>query len=90
MNCGFHLQLGWLEFNDQRIKLDFMKQNVARGIASLCFLAACTSFPIEAQQRPASAQEPTMRVQSSLVLVDVINQDPKSGLPVRDFKKEDF
>jgi hypothetical protein len=29
-------------------------------------------------------------VQSSLVLVDVITQDSKSGLPVRDFRKEDF
>jgi len=38
----------------------------------------------------ASAQVPTIRVQSSLVLVDVISQDLKSGLPVRDFKKEDF
>ena len=31
-----------------------------------------------------------MRVQSSLVLVDVITRDPRNGLPVRDFKKEDF
>ena len=38
----------------------------------------------------ASAQVPTFRVQSSLVLVDVISQNLKSGLPVRDFKKEDF
>jgi hypothetical protein len=38
----------------------------------------------------ASAQAPTIRVQSSLVLVDVISQDLKSGLPIRDFKKEDF
>jgi hypothetical protein len=29
-------------------------------------------------------------VQSSLVLVDVITQHRKSGLPIRDFKKEDF
>ncbi len=38
----------------------------------------------------ATAQAPTIRVQSSLVLVDVITQDRKSGLPVRDFKKGDF
>jgi len=38
----------------------------------------------------ASAQVTTIRVQSSLVLVDVISQDLKSGLPARDFKKEDF
>jgi hypothetical protein len=71
-------------------KVCFMKQNVARGVASICFLAACTSFSTESQQHPISAQAPTIRVQSSLVLVDVISQDLKSGLPVRDFKKEDF
>jgi len=43
-----------------------------------------------AQQTAVLAQEPTIRVQSSLVLVDVITQDRKSGLPVRDFKNEDF
>ncbi|HWY19640.1 MAG TPA: hypothetical protein VNX26_00370 [Candidatus Acidoferrum sp.] len=39
---------------------------------------------------PALAQAPTIRVQSSLVLVDVISQDLNRGLLVRDFKKEDF
>src|SRR5947199_169689 len=38
----------------------------------------------------APAQTATIRVQSSLVLVDVISQDLKPGLPVRDFKMEDF
>src|SRR5947207_8615214 len=57
---------------------------VAGGVASICFLAVCASAPI------ATAQAPTIRVQSSLVLVDVITQDRKSGLPLRDFKKEDF
>src|SRR5690348_6841473 len=57
---------------------------VADGVASICFLAVCASAPM------ATAQAPTIRVQSSLVLVDVITQDRKSGLPVRDFKKEDF
>jgi hypothetical protein len=61
------------------------------GVRELaCFLAACTGFSIAQQQRPAHPQTPTFRVQSSLVLVDVISQDPKSGLPVRDFRKEDF
>ena len=64
-------------------------QCVVRGLASICFLAACTLFSI-VQQRPAYSQTPTFRVQSSLVLVDVIGQDPKSGLPVRDLKKQDF
>src|ERR1700732_3395626 len=61
--------------------------------ARSCFdLLPCRlhAIPIESQQPPVSAQAPTIRVQSSLVLVDVIGQDLKSGLPVRDFKKEDF
>ena len=61
----------------------------ASGAASICFLAAGTGFSI-AQKRPAYPQTPTFRVQSSLVLVDVISQYPRSGLPIRDFKKEDF
>lgn len=32
----------------------------------------------------------TIRVQSSLVLVDVTSLDRKNGLPIRDFRKEDF
>ena len=60
-----------------------------RGVASVCFLAACIGFST-AQQNPVYQQTPTFRAQSSLVLVDVISQDPKSGLPIRDFKKEDF
>src|SRR5438128_11168197 len=67
-----------------------MKQNVARGVASICFLVACTSFSIESQQPTTSPEAPTIRVQTSLVLVDVLTQDLKRGLPVRDFKKEDF
>jgi hypothetical protein len=42
------------------------------------------------QQGELPHSEKTIRVQSSLVLVDVVSQDPKNGLPVRDFKKEDF
>jgi hypothetical protein len=47
-----------------------------------------SSFARQSEQ-PIAAQI-SIRVQSSLVLVDVISQDPKSGLPGRDFKKEDF
>jgi hypothetical protein len=71
-------------------KVGLTKQNIARGVASIFFLAGCASSPIEPQQPRTSAQPPTIRVQSSLVLVDVIAQDPESGLPIRDFKKEDF
>jgi hypothetical protein len=67
-----------------------MKQNAPRGVASICFLALFTSVIVESQQRPVPIQTPTFRAQSSLVLVDVIASDRKSGLPVRDFKKEDF
>lgn len=58
------------------------------GIASICFVAVFASLPLPAQQ--SSVPAPTIRVQSSLVLVDVITQSRESGLPVRDFKKEDF
>lgn len=60
-----------------------------RGLAPICFLAVCTGLSM-AQQDPAYLQTPTFRVQSSLVLVDVMSKDPKSGLPVRDLKKEDL
>ena len=63
-------------------------KNVFHGFASIFFVAVCISPPLAAQQPPIPA--PTIRVQSSLVLVDVITRDRKSGLPVRDFKKEDF
>jgi hypothetical protein len=59
------------------------------GVTSICFLASCTLLSI-AQKRPAYPETPTFRVQSSLVLVDVISQNRKSGLPVRDLKKQDF
>jgi hypothetical protein len=59
------------------------------AVASICFLAVCTGFSI-AQQNLAYTQAPTFRVQSSLVLVDVITKDLKSGMPIKGFRKEDF
>ena len=59
----------------------------ALGAALFSFLIS-SSFAQQPEQ-PTAAQT-TIRVQSSLVLVDVISQDPKNGLPVQDFKKEDF
>ena len=67
-----------------------MKASAAQEVAWISVLAVCLSFPIVCQQAEVSAQIPTIRVQSSLVLVDVISQDSKTGLPVRDFKKKDF
>ncbi len=64
--------------------LTWLTKIVARGVAAICFLSVCASPPI------ATAQATTIRAQSSLVLVDVFSQDRNSGLPVRDFKKEDF
>jgi hypothetical protein len=58
--------------------------------AAIFFLISCTPFSISSQELPSSAQQSTIRVQTSLVLVDVISLDPRTGLPVRDFKKEDF
>jgi hypothetical protein len=57
------------------------------GLALVLFLIS-GSFVQEPEQ-PSSARS-TIRVQSSLVLVDVISQDAKNALPVRDFQKEDF
>jgi hypothetical protein len=41
-------------------------------------------------QHPEPPGQEAIHVQSSLVLVDVVSQNPANGLPVRDFKKEDF
>jgi hypothetical protein len=57
------------------------------GVVLVSFLISAS---FEQQPEQAIPAQTTIRVQSSLVLVDVISQDPKGGLPVRDFKKEDF
>lgn len=73
-----------------RVKPRLVKPNTTLWMVTICFLAAFAPFTVESQQPGVSAQVPILRVQSSLVLVDVFSQDPKSGLPVRDFRKEDF
>jgi hypothetical protein len=65
-----------------------MLKKFLHGIASVFFFAVCAFPLVSAQQSPIPA--PTIRVQSSLVLIDLITQDRKTGLPIRDFKKEDF
>jgi hypothetical protein len=72
-----------------RMKIPGKIQFRARGAAWICFLVVCMGFST-AQQPTAYSQTPTFRVQSSLVLVDVMSQDLKSGLPIQDFKKDDF
>jgi hypothetical protein len=52
------------------------------------YVAALAAGPAATQQ--TSAETPAIRVQSSLVLVDVITADPRNGLPIRDLHKEDF
>jgi len=59
----------------------------ALGVVFVSFLISGSFAQRPAQ--PSSAQS-SIRVQSSLVLIDVVSQDPKNGLPVRDFQKEDF
>jgi len=65
-----------------------MNERIAEASRMLKAITAGTLYLAVAAM--ASAQVTTIRVQSSLVLVDVISQNLKSGLPIRDFKKEDF
>jgi hypothetical protein len=57
------------------------------GLVLVLFLSWAAFAQLPAQ---SSARQTTIRVQTSLVLVDVISRDPKRGLPVRGFKREDF
>jgi hypothetical protein len=65
-------------------------RDIRRRFSCIALLAACTPLLTGFQQLAASDQTTTIRVQSSLVLVDLMTQDSESGLPVRDFKKKDF
>lgn len=60
------------------------------GILVFGCVTASLSLSVSSQQAPVPPQTPTIHVQSSLVLVDVITRDPKNGLPVRDLHKQDF
>jgi len=71
-------------------KIRSLVLKIRRPFFSIALLATCTPLIAGFQQVPASDARTTIRVQSSLVLVDVMTQDLKSGLPVRDFKKDDF
>jgi hypothetical protein len=84
-NCAYLNAAG-----DEEVGISVKTKNVLHGVASICFLAVCALAPLPAPQASIPAQAATIRVQSSLVLVDVITQDRKTGLPIRDFKKEDF
>jgi hypothetical protein len=60
------------------------------GSRALGLIFLWFAFSVCLGQQPETSDQKAIRVQSSLVLVDVITQDPQNGLPVRDFKKEDF
>lgn len=62
----------------------------AAAVLLICSTATLAPLAVLAQQANVSPQGPVIRAQSSLVLVDVMGQDPKSGLPVQDFHKDDF
>jgi len=60
------------------------------GILVIGLALVIEPFLLAAQEGTVPSQPPRIRVQSSLVLVDVITQDSKTGLPVRTLTKEDF
>jgi len=62
-----------------------------RALLALSVSLLLISNNLAQQAENPSASQPPIRIQSSLVVVDVVTQDPKNGgLPVRDLKKEDF
>jgi len=63
---------------------------VVPGAAGLVLVLLLVSGSFAQEPRPPSSEQPVIRVQTSLVLVDVIGQSLKNGLPVREFQKEDF
>jgi hypothetical protein len=60
------------------------------GTLGLVLISLLISGSVVQEPRQPRSAQTTIRVQSSLVLVDIISQDPRNGLPVRDFQKEDF
>jgi hypothetical protein len=60
------------------------------GMIGLVLVSSLISGSFAQEPRQPSSVQTAIRIQSSLVLIDVISKDPKNGLPVRDFQKEDF
>ena len=50
------------------------------GLGMMLF---CCALPVCLAQQPERSGQDAIRVQSSMVLVDVISQNPAIGLPVR-------
>jgi hypothetical protein len=57
---------------------------------TLLALVCALQLPIVSLAQTAPTSQTTIRVNSSLVLVDVITQDAKAALPLKDLKKSDF
>jgi hypothetical protein len=84
------LLLGWTFLECIKQGQAMPTQKLLSGALLTCCIVACASLSVSSEQTPVPSPPPAFRVQSSLVLVDVITRDRKSGLPVRDFHKEDF
>jgi hypothetical protein len=70
-----------------------MKKKVSREKPSVfreLILASVVLFPSLCHAQAGNAPQSTIRVNSSLVLVDVITQDAKTFLPLAGLKKDDF
>jgi hypothetical protein len=68
--------------------LTSFRAELSHAMVVCLLLLSCNAF--SAQSPNASSQKPVIRTQSSLTLVDVIAQDAKNGLPVRDLQRQDF
>jgi hypothetical protein len=62
----------------------------AASTLGMALLSWVSSGSLAQEPKQPSPAQTAVRIQSSLVLMDVISQDPKNGLPVRDFQKADF
>jgi hypothetical protein len=60
------------------------------GTLGVVFVSFLISGSFAQRPEQPSSPQTSIRVQSSVVLIDVVSQDPKNGLPVRVFQKEDF
>ena len=71
---------------EMRVLAGWGKLRVVREV----LLAAALFFPIVGHAQTEDATQTTIRVNSALVLVDVITQDAKALLPLVGLKKDDF
>jgi hypothetical protein len=60
------------------------------GTLGMVLLSWLSSGTLAQERKQPSPAQTAIRVQSSLVLIDVISHEAKNGLPIRDFQKADF